>query len=146
MKEDWNDQVRNAKNCSDPENVVSTAWHLALLFNKFSEKSVFYRIATKNAIDYMRSNGCEDVYGIAETALNAYKSWGKIPGLSNSMKSKYPLKCILPRIANQCPEKAEGSVEVPDIIGSQYQIITSAQNVITHTWDKSLLGLYGITR
>ena len=61
---------------------------MALLFNKFADESVFYRIATRDAMDYMLSDGCEDIYGIVEKAFKAYKSWGKVRGLDQYRAKK----------------------------------------------------------
>merc|ERR1712178_465647 len=119
---DWKKQVGDADedNCSNPENAVSTAWHLALLFNKFSDKNVFYRVATRDAMDYMLSTGCEDVYGIVESALKAYKSWGKVKNVSSIKKTRYPVKCKTPENGNKC--EIEDDVSPIQITGYQYQV------------------------
>merc|ERR1712197_98376 len=147
MAKNWEKQVGDAEevNCRHPENAVSTAWHLAILFNKFSDQNVFYRTATRDAMDYMLSDGCENVHAIVEKALKAYRSWGKVKGLVGVQKDKYPVRCKSPRINNVCEHEDE--VEAIEVTGYQYQVLTSAQNENTHLWDIEFLqNVYGIKK
>lgn len=141
INKDWKKQVSEAKEaeCGHPENVVSTAWHLVYLFHKYPKDSVFYRVVTRDAIDYMVSDGCEEVYNIVADALKAYESWGKVKGATQVQKARYPRKCDVwsASSSNKCDIYAE--IDALDIIGMQYQTLTSAQHEADHTWDMDFL-------
>jgi hypothetical protein len=144
IAKDWKKQVADADElgCINPENAVSTAWHLAILFNKFSDDGVFYRVATRDAIDYMVSDSCEDVHSIIEKALKAYKSWGKVKFATLVQKQRYPVKCQINEDSN-----CEDDVNAIQITGYQYQVLTSAQDETTGKWDIDFLqNVYGVKK
>jgi len=91
---DWKKQVQEAEEagCDSPKDAVSTAWHLAYMFHKYSADSVFYRVATKDAIDWMVSTKCESIHKIVKDALEAYESWTQVKHIPDVKKSSFPTK------------------------------------------------------
>merc|ERR1712178_599018 len=143
MKKHWAKQVEDAEEagCGNPENAVSTAWHLALLFNKFADQHVFYRVATRDAVDYMISDGCEDIYQIIEDALKTYSKWGKV---KNKAKADlFPAQCD--KWSENGKTCEAGAVDPIDIVAFQYQVLTSGQDEETGLWDIEFLqNVFGI--
>merc|ERR1712117_842537 len=91
----------------------------------------------------MLSDGYENVYGIVEKALKAYKSWGEVKNLDILKKERYPLKCSTPTKTSVCEIPKE--VDPIEITGYQYQVLTSAQDETDHTWDIEFLqNTYGV--
>merc|ERR1711893_579521 len=142
-KKHWAKQLEDAEEAGygNPENAVSTAWHLALLFNKFADQHVFYRVATRDAVDYMVSDGCEDIYQIIEDALKSYSKWGKV---RNKAKADlFPAQCD--KWSENGKTCEAGAVDPIDIVAFQYQVLTSGQDEETGMWDIEFLqNVFGI--
>merc|ERR1711972_1088911 len=116
---------------------------LALMYNKYADEKVIYKIYGKNSMIYFDKMGCENVYKLFNQALEAYTELNEEDS-DEYYRQDFPLPCLVKDPWNRCVQRGN-KIKAYDVTAENYQAITSAQNIDTGLWNyKFLKQLFGI--